>query len=88
MRFSFDNLTQVVFWTKVEHFYKKSVKEVSPQITISESTKSNWEKLSFLPFTQKQLEIHDGTKNRLNTLLHQLLGEIIRGTNEIHTFFW
>ena len=37
--------------------------------------------------TQKQLEIHDGTKNRLNTLSHQLLGRIIRGTNEIHPLF-
>ena len=49
--------------------------------------KSGREKLLFSPFTQKQPEIHDGTKNRLNTLSGQLLGGIIRGTNEIHTFF-
>ena len=36
------------------------MKEVGPQITISESTKSGREKLIFSPFTQKQLEIQDG----------------------------
>ena len=34
-------------------------------------------------FTQKQPPIHNGTKNRLNTLLHRLLGGIFRGINEI-----
>ena len=72
IRFSFDNLTHVIFWTKV--------KEVSPQIAISESPKSGWEKLIFSSFTKKQLEIYDRTKSRLNPLLHQLLVGIIRST--------
>ena len=80
-RFSFDNLTHVVFWTKIELFYK------NPETTISEPTKSKREKLIFSRFTKKQLQIHEGTENRLNMLSHQLLGETIRGTNEIHAFF-
>ena len=53
---------------------QKSVEEVSPQITISESKKSGRERLILLTrFIQKQLQIHDGTKNRLNTLSHRLL---------------
>ena len=67
-RYSFDNLTHVVLWTKGELFYKNSFKEVSPQIAISKSTKSGGEKLIFSRFTQKTLQIHNGTKNRLNTL--------------------
>ena len=51
-----------------------SVKEVSPEITISESGKSGLEKLIFSRFMQKQLKIHHGTENRLNTLSHQQLG--------------
>ena len=61
-RFSFDNLTHVIFWTKGELFYK------DPQIAISEPTKSGREKLIFSRLTQKHLQIHDGTENRLNTL--------------------
>ena len=61
LRFSFDNLTLVVFWAKVELSDKNPLKRSSSQIAISEST-------------QKQLEIHDGTKNKLNTLSHKLLG--------------
>ena len=37
----------------------------------------------FTQFTQKQLPIHDKTKNRLNTLSQRLPGGVIRGTNEI-----
>ena len=40
----------------------KPVKEVSPQIAILESAKSGREKLIFSRFTQKQHQIHDGTK--------------------------
>ena len=36
---------------------------------------------------KKKLQIHDETKNRLNTLSHRLLGGMNRGTNEIHAFF-
>ena len=42
---------------------------VIPQITIVESRKSAREKLIFSRFKQKQLQTHDGTKNRLNALL-------------------
>ena len=85
-RFSFDNLTHVIFWTKGEIFYKHLLKKVGPQITIPESTKSRREKLIFSLLTQNQLQIHDGIQNRLNTLLHQLLGGIIRGTNKYTLF--
>ena len=67
-RCSFNNLTHAVLSIKGELFYKNPFKEVSPQIAISESTKSGREKLIFLRFTQKPLQIHNGTKNRLNTL--------------------
>ena len=72
-RFSFDNLTHIVFFERKVN----SFKEVNPQIAISESTKSGRAKLIFPRFTQKQLQIHDGTEIRLNTVG----GE---GTNEIH----
>ena len=67
-RRSFNNLTHVVLWTKGELFYKNPFKEVSPQIVISESTKSGREKPILLWLTQKQLQIHSGTKNISNTL--------------------
>ena len=66
-------------WTRLE----RSVKEVSSQITISESTNSGREKLIFSWFSQKQLQIHDGTENRLNALSQRLLPGIIKGTNKI-----
>ena len=58
-RFSFDSLTY--FERKVNSFIKP-VKEVSHQIAILESAKSGREKLIFSRFTQKQHQIHDGTK--------------------------
>ena len=64
----------MAFFEQKVNLFIKSVEEVSPQITILESTKSEPEKLIFLRFTQKQLQIHDGTKNNLNRLLHRLLG--------------
>ena len=67
-RRSFNNLTHVVLWTKGELFYKNPFKEVSPQIVISESTKSGREKPILSWLTQKQLQIHSGTKNISNTL--------------------
>ena len=86
IRFSFDNPTHVVFWTKVEHFYKNSLKR--PVFKSQFQSPRNLVKKNFIfsPFTQKQLEIHDGTKHRLNMLSHQFLGGIIRCTNEVHTF--
>ena len=59
-RFSFDNLACAVFLTKVKFFIRIRY-EVMPQITISQSTKSGRETLIFSPFTQKKVEIHDGT---------------------------
>ena len=53
-RCSFDNLTHIALWTKGELFYKNPFKEVSPQIAISESTKSGREKLIFSRFTTEQ----------------------------------
>ena len=61
-------LTHAVLWPKGEFFYKNPFKEISPQIAISESTKSGRKKLIFSRFMQKPLQIHTGTKNRLNTL--------------------
>ena len=87
MKFFFDNLTHVVFWTRTELFHRNLTK----RSVLKSQFQNPWnldEKNSFFsPFTQKQLEFHDGTKNRLNTLSYQLLGGIIRGTNEIDTFF-
>ena len=86
MRFSFDDLTHVIFWTKVELVYKNPLKR-SVLKSQFQSPRNLVKKNFFSPFMQKQLPIHDGTKNRLNTLSDQLLREIIRGTNEIYTFF-
>ena len=66
-RWSFDNLTNVVLWTKGELFYKNPFKEISP-----ESTKSGRKKLIFSRFTQRPHQTHNGTKNRLNTLYTDL----------------
>ena len=82
-RCPFNNLTHAVLWTKGELFYKNPFKEVSPQIAISESTKSGREKLIFSRFTQKPLQIHNRTKNRLNTLY---IGCSV-GSLEVHVFF-
>ena len=68
----------IVFRTKFELVYScKTVKKVSPEITISESMKFGREKLIFSRFMLKQLQIHDETKNRLNTLLHRLFGGLL-----------
>ena len=67
-RFSFDNLTHVVFRTKGELFYKNPFQEFSPQTKTLEPPKSGREKLTFSRFTQKPLQIHNRTKNGLNTL--------------------
>ena len=80
-RFSFGNLTHVVFWTKGELFYKK---EVSAPTEISESTKSGQEKIS--QFRKNNFEFTTEQKNRLNKLLYRLLDAISRGTKEIRAF--
>ena len=84
-RFSFDNLTHVVFWRKVVLFYKNPLK--MSVLKSKFQNPGNLDEKNFIssPFTQKQL--HDGTQNRLNTLSHQLLGRIIRGTKKTHTRF-
>ena len=79
-RFFLDNVTHAVLWKKRWTLSWKSVKEVSPPITVSESTKTGRAQLIFSRFTQKQLQIHDGTRNGLK------YASII-GTNEIHAFF-
>ena len=69
-RFSFDNLTHVVFWTKSELFYKNQL-EVSPQITISESTKCGREKPIHAIHAKTTSNSRRNNKN-LNTLSLQL----------------
>ena len=72
MRFSFNNLSHVVFWTKVELFYKNPLKRsvfksqfqsprnlVEKNVFFTIHAKTTREKRFFSPFTQKQLEIHD-----------------------------
>ena len=71
-RFSFDNLTRR-FLNKRWTLLQKYVKKVSLQITISKYTKSRRGKLMFSRFTQKKLQIHEGTKNTLNTPSRRLL---------------
>ena len=63
------------FWTKGELVHKNPLKR-----SILKSQFQNQEiwmrKFDFLTgFTQKQLPIHVGIKNRLNTLSHRLLGQ-------------
>ena len=69
-RFSFDNLTHVVFWTKSELFYKNQL-EVSPQITISESTKCGREKPIHAIHAKTTSNSRRNNKN-LNTLSLQV----------------
>ena len=80
-RFSFGNLTHVVFWTKGELFYKK---EFSAPIEISESTKSGQQKIS--QFRKNNFKFTTEQKTRLNRLLYRLLDEIFRSTKEIRAF--
>ena len=91
-RFSFDNLTHVVFWTNGDAVYnnpsKKSVLKSQFQNPWNQDEKNYFfhiekkkrkrkkTRKSYFKFTTKQ-------KNRLNTLSHRLLPGIIRGTNEI-----
>ena len=63
-RFSFDNLTYVVFWAKGELFNKNPLKG-SVHISQFQNPRN---RTDFSGFTQKQFQIHDKTKNRLNTL--------------------
>ena len=74
MRFCFDNPTHVAFWTKVEHFYKNPLKRSVLKSQFQNPRNLVEKNFFFSPFTQKQLEIQEGTKDRLNTLSHQLLG--------------
>ena len=85
MRFSFGNLTHVVFWTKAEHFYKNP-SERSVLKSQFQSPRNLVEKNLIFHHSSKN-NSKFGTKNRLNTLSQQLLRGIIRGTNKIYTFF-
>ena len=79
-RRSFNNLTHAVLWIKGELFYKNPFKEVSPQILISESTKSVREKLILSRFTHKKPSNSQRNKEYIKYALHRLLGRIITGT--------
>ena len=61
MRFSFDNLTHVVLWTKGQLIYKNPFKDLSPQIAISESTNLAEENWFF----------HDSPKNHIKSTTEQ-----------------
>ena len=50
----------------------KSVKEISPQVTTSESTKSGQGKLISSRFTEKHFQIHNVIKNELTRLSLQV----------------
>ena len=65
-RFFFDNLTHVIFWTKGELFYKNPLKR-SVLKSQFQNPRNVDEKNQFMQFKQKQLQIHDGTKNGSNT---------------------
>ena len=75
MRFSFGNLTHVLFLKKGELVYKNHNFRIQEIWT---------RKVDFFTrFTQKQ-PIHDGIKNRLDTVSHRLLG----GSLEVPTKYY
>ena len=67
------------FLVKGEFVYKNPLRR-----SVLKSQSQNPRNLDdfFTRFTQKQLPIHDGTKNRLNTLSHRLLGESLEVHNK------
>ena len=68
-QFSFDdNLTGVVFWTRGEIFYKNPLMRSVHKSQFQNPRNLDEENWFFSRFTQKQLQIHDRTKNGLNTL--------------------
>ena len=68
----FDNLAHVIFWTKGELFYKNPLKR-SVLKSQFQNPRNVDEKNQFMQFKQKQLQIHDGTKNGSNTFTLQVL---------------
>ena len=71
------------FLTKDELVYKNPLKR-SVLILQFQNPRNLEGKDFFTRFTQKQLPIHDGTKIRLTTLSHQLLG----GSLEVPTKYY
>ena len=84
-RFYFDNLVHAIFWTKVLLFYKNPLK-----MSVLKSKFQNLRNLD------KKKNFHHSHKNnskftaelKINAVSHQLLGRIIRGTNDMQTHFF
>ena len=81
-RFSFGNLTHVVFWTKGELFYKNLLKRSVLQLKFRNP--QNPDKKRF--HNSGKTTSNSRRKNRLNRLLYRLLDAISRGTKEIRAF--
>ena len=81
----FDNLAHVIFWTKGELFYKNPLKR-SVLKSQFQNPRNVDEKNQFMQFKQKQLQIHDGTKNGSNTFTLQVLTKCTLFYNQ-HSFF-
>ena len=81
----FDNLAHVIFWTKGELFYKNPLKR-SVLKSQFQNPRNVDEKNQFMQFKQKQLQIHDGTKNGPNTFTLQVLTKCTLFYNR-HSFF-
>ena len=69
-RFSFDNLTHVVFWTKGKLVHKSPLK----RLVCKSQFQNPWNLDDFFT-TQIQIQIHNETQNRSNTLSHRLPGQ-------------
>ena len=81
----FDNLAHVIFRTKGELFYKNPLKR-SVLKSQFQNPRNVDEKNQFMQFKQKQLQIHDGTKNGPNTFTLQVLTKCTLFYNQ-HSFF-
>ena len=81
----FDNLAHVIFWTEGELFYKNPLKR-SVLKSQFQNPRNVDEKNQFIQFKQKQLQIHDGTKNGSNTFTLQVLTKCTLFYNQ-HSFF-
>ena len=81
----FDNLAHVIFWTKGELFYKNPLKRSALKSQF-QNPRNVDEKNQFMQFKQKQLQIHDGTKNGSNTFTLQVLTKCTLFYNQ-HFFF-
>ena len=83
MRFYFNNLTHVVFWTKVELFYKNPLKK-----SVLKSQFQIWaRKTYFFTIHVKAARNSRWNKKYIKYAFPPTPLGIIRGTNEIHTSF-